>query len=230
MMIVVNIWLNDEWTFIDLSTKNPYVPMPTSATKRQVLEKFASGLHRVPVIDSTTGHVIFILSQMYMFRHFFIHEPQFYEPYKKMTVQELNLGVRGSYESMFAVREDELAIDAFKHIADNGVSAVGILDSNGNRLVGVLSASDLQGFIGEDFHVLGLTVLQFKNFAKEKKQKNMDIDAVVFCKLDTLLEDVVDRIAKANVHRIFIMDDNMQMLGVISLTDLFALLVKDPRQ
>ena len=200
--------------------------MPTSASKRQVLEKFGTGLHRIPIVDNN-GHVIFILSQMFMFRHFFKNETTLYEPLKKKTVEELNLGVRGNVNSMFAVKEDELAIDAFKHIADNGVSAVGILDSSASRLVGVLSASDLQGFLGEDFHVLGLTVLQFKNFAKEKKQQSNDIDSVVFCKLSTTLEDVVDRIDKTHVHRIFIMDDEMQMVGVVSLTDLFALLLKN---
>jgi 5'-AMP-activated protein kinase regulatory gamma subunit len=214
---------------IDLSKKNPYIPMPTNTPMRNVLQKFIEGIHRIPVVDNN-GQVIYILSQMALFKHFFNNHTQVYETLKQKTVKELNLGHTNDTTVPYAVREDELAIDAFKQITDNGVSAVGILDSNGNKLIGVLSASDLQGFLGEELHLLGSPVLQFKQYAKQKLQSTNDVDnystldPVIFCKNYDTLETVVDRFAKSHVHRIFVMDDDMRMTGVISLTDLFQLI------
>jgi CBS-domain-containing membrane protein len=214
----------------DISHKNPYIPTRDTTSIRDVLQKFSQGIHRVPIVDEN-DRVVFVLSQMFLFRYFFKKHTEQYEQLKNKTVSELNLGSRGGKDSMFAVRENQLAIDAFKQIADNGISAVGILDANEKKLIGVLSASDLQGLLDEDFFVLGQTVLQFKLFSLEKK-RNRGIeeparDPVVFCKLNNTLEHVIHRIEANQVHRIFIMDDEMQMLGVISLTDLFKLIYEN---
>ena len=197
---------------------------------REVLNKFVDGVHRIPIVDDQ-GKVIFILSQMALFRHFFLNNPHYYEAIKQKTVKELGLGHFDENTQPFAVNEDDLAIDAFKQITDNAVSAVGITDKNGKKLIGVLSASDLQGFLGEEMHLLGSPVLQFKQYAKKKLQEVSNdadhystLDPVIFCKDYDTLESVVSRFASSHVHRIFVMDDEMQMIGVISLTDLFKLL------
>jgi len=195
---------------MDFSRKNPFYPVSLDTKLSDVLEKFADGIHRVPVLENEK--VIFMLTQMTLLRA--IDElgrcSDWFQKIKDKTVQELNIGIQDK-NSIQAVNVDSLAIDAFKNISDQGVSAVGILDRN-NKLIGVLSASDLQGFLGEELIHLGSNVIDFINFARKKKElageSTTPRDYIVFIKNSDSFEQVIDRFLQTKVHRLFIMNND----------------------
>jgi CBS domain-containing protein len=76
-----------------------------------VLEKFAKGVHRVPVIEN--DKVVFMLTQMTLLRA--VDEQvreQLRDTYQK-TVQELGIGIQDK-KALISVSEESPAIDAFK--------------------------------------------------------------------------------------------------------------------
>lgn len=101
------------------------------------------------------------------------------------------------------------------------MSAVAIKSGNG-QIVGALSASDLQGFIGEELFHLGSNVVDFMSFARKKK--NDDRDQMVHIKLSDNLGEAVSRILYKKVHRLFITNDQLEIVGLLTLTDIFKII------
>ncbi|KAJ8025091.1 5'-AMP-activated protein kinase subunit gamma-2 [Holothuria leucospilota] len=79
------------------------------------------------------------------------------------------------------------------------------------------------------------------NLAAEKTYNNLDIsveealkfrhsyfEGVSTCKADETLEVIMDRIIKAGVHRLVMVDDEQHVIGVVSLSDLLTHLVLKP--
>jgi CBS-domain-containing membrane protein len=91
-----------------------------------------------------------------------------------------------------------------------------------------LSATDLQGFLGEELIHLGANVVEFLNFARKKKDSlnggGSQRDSIVFIKLSDTFEQVVDRFCQTRVHRLFIMNNDLEITGLLSLTDVFKVL------
>ncbi|KAL9658166.1 hypothetical protein ABK040_013078 [Willaertia magna] len=210
---------------INMSGKNPYIPMVPSDSLFSLLEKFSNGVHRIPIINPTNEEVIFVCSQMTLFTFLFqtLNEPllPLINLLRNKNIQE----ILPNLSKVISVKETQLAIEAIKEISERGISAIGVTSQQTDQLIGCISASDLQGFIDEDYHHLASPVLEFQRKSKEKKNLK-NIPDLVFCKGNQLLDDVINRLLIDKVHRIFIMNDNMEVLGLISLTDIFNILFK----
>eukprot|EP00730_Choanoeca_flexa_P007933 TRINITY_DN12415_c4_g2_i8.p1 TRINITY_DN12415_c4_g2~~TRINITY_DN12415_c4_g2_i8.p1 ORF type:complete len:383 (+),score=96.60 TRINITY_DN12415_c4_g2_i8:363-1511(+) len=50
----------------------------------------------------------------------------------------------------------------------------------------------------------------------------------VCCKLNDTLRDVIDRLLANSIHRLFMIDDDDHVIGVVALRDVIALFVKEP--
>jgi len=200
---------------INFSKRNPYVPVSLDTPLNDVLSKFASGLHRVPVLSD--NKVTFLLTQTALLAE--LEASTTFQSVKSKTISDLKIGVQG--EPLQSVEENSLAIDAFKLISDSGVSAVAIKSTSG-KIVGSLSASDLQGFIGEELFHLGSNVVDFMTFARRKK--NDDRDQMVHIKLSDNLGEAVSRILSKKVHRLFITNDQLEVVGLLTLTDIFKII------
>jgi len=185
----------------------------------KMLSEFANGVHRIPILDDS-DQVVAICSQMTLFQYIFQKinlgdNSSLFDDFKKQPLKDISLN------QVVNVKESQLAIDAIKVISDKGLSAVGVL-SEDDKLIGCISASDLQGFIDEDYHHLASPVLEFQRKSREKKGSS--IASLVFVKIEHTVGDVIQRLLQDKVHRIFVMNDQMSVLGVLSLTDIFRML------
>ncbi|KAG2394135.1 hypothetical protein C9374_003899 [Naegleria lovaniensis] len=210
---------------INMSGKNPYIPMKTTDSLMQLLKEFSNGVHRIPIMDEN-NNVIAVCSQMTLFQYLFKNidlkdNAQLFTDFKKQTLKQV-LANRTSTQKVINVKESQLAIDAIKVISDNGLSAVGVLSEKDGKLIGCLSASDLQGFIDEDYHHLASPVLEFQRKSREKNGSS--VSSLVFCKIEThTVGDVIQRLLQDRVHRLFVMNDDMEVIALLSLTDIFKM-------
>jgi len=177
-------------------------------------------IHRLPVLDQRNGNVLYILTHKRILRFLFlyIHDmPQ--AKYLQHSILDLKIG---TYDLVEVATEETPIIEALHKFVNKRVSALPIVDKDG-RLVDIYAKFDVI------------------NLAAEKTYSNLDIslkaanqhrnewfEGVHKCKQDESLFAVMERIVKAEVHRLVVVDDENKVTGVISLSDILNFLVLRP--
>jgi len=185
--------------------KSALYPMQISFTVLQAMSQFASlGTHRAVVLDDK-NQVAGIMTQSMI-----------------ISLLDQNLGKLGKYRStqvndlhsvlgpLVTVRDDSKAIEAFKLMADRGLSGLAVVDEKG-FLVDNISVRDLRG-IGQkptDFTNLFQTVKVFKE--RERTMFPVQIPSKpIYCKGTSTIEDLVKLMDDGNMHRVFEVDEQGQ--------------------
>lgn len=200
---------------IDLSKRNPWITTSQDTTISQAISLFAnSKVHRVAVVDGSSLKGILTQSMILQYLDQVLRDDP---AFKNLLASDIKMT---PLDNMLLVAPKCPAIDAFMVMFQNSVSSAAIID--GNKLLGNLSASDLKSSFGRDFNNLKEPVLEWLKQAHKSMSNSPDY--LVCCTQDTLLLDVIHRLTKERVHRIFVVDhirdQAMSPLGVISLTDI----------
>jgi len=198
----------------DLSRKNPFYQVEERASLQSAIDLMASwDVHRLPVVDHE-GNLVTILTQSQVVS--FLYNANVKIPFATKTVGELKLG----YKNVISVKEDQMAAEGFKIIAEKRITGIAVLDFE-DRLVTNLSASDLKA-IGYTGKLLTLLITNVKQF-KRNLPENPLIPGPISVSPATTVEEVILKIVLTKVHRVFVVDDQKKLLGVISLIDLIRL-------
>eukprot|EP00037_Helgoeca_nana_P016510 m.155314 g.155314 ORF g.155314 m.155314 type:complete len:305 (+) comp23561_c0_seq1:72-986(+) len=194
---------------MDASGVNACVAFDEHTPSSAVLELFAQGTHRCPVLSSEelTG----VLSQSTMVRHMepMIRRGQMKDVAHK-TLGDLGLG----QVPVLSVGPDARVIDAINMISKNKVSALAICNKAG-ELVDNISATDLRGLERDDIPNILEPVGHF--FLSHGIQRKPTITTPLW---DTTLEECLTLLVKNNVHRVWIVGHAKNPVGVVSLTDI----------
>jgi CBS-domain-containing membrane protein len=186
----------------------PTYPIFSNSQVTQLINAFGSGIHRLPVFDNQNNIINFI-SQTDLLR--FVAENSFSLGKKRtQTVQQLSL----YREIVYFVRSDIMTVLALNYMVQQKVSALPILNTVG-RLVGTFSASDLRELKETDFPQLLRPISDFLGILSPKSLFPLT------CKKTDTFEYVIFKIVATRVHRLWCVDENDQLLGVISITDIF---------
>jgi len=110
------------------------------------------------------------------------------------------------------VREDAAVVLALSVIANRRVSAVPVLSVDG-KLVGNFSASDLRGIGSEDYPNLLRPIKEYLS------QHNFKSLFPITCSASETLENVLCKMVATKVHRVWVVDSEKRLLGVVSITD-----------
>jgi len=213
----------------------PWVPVPPSTPMSEVI-LLLTKVRRVPVIDPTTNRVIKVISQSLVCH-------QMHETLSHMTdiparflqrPKDFGLGMK----NVVTVGEGTLAREAFQILIEKNVSAVGVLDEEG-ALLTCITAKDIrllplvdQGDTdsAEDHtteELLNLTAVEFVSKARlvsEKRGKARP--AVVVVHVDTPVNQMIAKLSKTGMHRLFLVDGDHKPVGVFSVADAVRLLVE----
>lgn len=202
----------------------PYIPMRSinASVYSLFTEVFAKEIHRVPVADEFEN-IIYILSQSRAVG--WLHgRMQELGTRGHEKIQDLGL-VTGS---AISVSSKMRALEALKVIMDNKVQGVCVVDDSG-VVVGSFSASDLKYMTADTFPYLIHSVEQFIGMMRARQQGSVDplpLPKPITCKPTHSLWNVVNKIVKHRVHRVFIVDEERKPQGVVTLTNVIeALLV-----
>jgi len=128
--------------------------------------------------------------------------------YRSTKVNELH-SVLGP---LVTVRDDSKAIEAFKLMADRGLSGIAVVDEKG-FLVDNISVRDLRG-IGQkptDFTNLFQTVKVFKE--RERTMFPVQIPSKpIHCTSNSAIEDVIKLMDDGNMHRVFEVEEETEQV------------------
>lgn len=176
-------------------------------------------IHRLPVIDEM-GNVLYILTHKRILRFLFLYINDLPKPsFFNKTLRDLKIG---TYENVETVAEETSIIHALRKFLERRVSALPMTDREGH-LVDIFAKFDVINLAAEKTYTnLDVTL-------KEANEHKTDwFEGVEKCLLDETLFTVMERIVRAEVHRLVVVDEEDHVLGVLSLSDILVYLVLRP--
>ncbi|KAM3822784.1 5'-AMP-activated protein kinase subunit gamma-2 isoform 2-T2 [Vipera latastei] len=175
---------------------------------------------RLPVIDPVSGNALYILTHKRILKFLQLFVSEMPKPaFMKKNLDELGIG---TYHNIAFIHPNTPIIKALNIFVDRRISALPVVDESG-KVVDIYSKFDVINLAAEKtYNNLDITVTQ------ALQHRSQYFEGVVKCnKLETL-ETIVDRIVKAEVHRLVVVNETDTIVGIISLSDILQALVLTP--
>uniref|UniRef100_A0A4W5MTM9 Protein kinase, AMP-activated, gamma 3a non-catalytic subunit n=1 Tax=Hucho hucho TaxID=62062 RepID=A0A4W5MTM9_9TELE len=177
-------------------------------------------IHRLPVIDPVSGNVLHILTHKRILKFLHIFKETVPKPcFMQKTIQDVRIG---TFRNIATVQQTASVYDALSVFVERRVSALPVVNVQG-KVVALYSR----------FDVINLAAQKTYNNLNMSMQEAIQrrccfIEGVIKCLPDETLETVIDRIIKAEVHRLVLVDKEDVCRGIISLSDLLQAMVLTP--
>ncbi|XP_034558959.1 5'-AMP-activated protein kinase subunit gamma-1-like isoform X1 [Notolabrus celidotus] len=177
-------------------------------------------IHRLPVIDPVTGNALYILTHKRILKFLQLFMCEMPKPaFMKQTLGELGIG---TYNDIAFIHPDTPIIKALNIFVERRVSALPVVDESG-KVVDIYSKFDVINLAAEKtYNNLDITVTQ------ALKHRSQYFEGVMKCHKMETMETIVDRIVKAEVHRLVVVDERSSIEGIVSLSDILQALVLSP--
>jgi CBS domain-containing protein len=188
-----------------VSKKNVFFPFEKGSSVLSATEKFCHGIHRVAAVD-LENKILNVVTQSGVLNFINKHIKTLGEQ-RNMKVSEMTL----SNQYVLSVTIHEKAIDAFRLIHTANVGGIAILDDAG-KLAGNISARDIKRIASTGRFISRL----FKPVGEFIENDP------IYVKNDDTIEKVIQTICDHRLHRVYVVNDLLELEGVISLTDILA--------
>ncbi|KAI3521225.1 hypothetical protein L1887_10686 [Cichorium endivia] len=227
---------------LSLWTLNP------STSILDCMEVFSKGIHRALVpIDSTMENVAGVelvesassyrmLTQMDLMKFLKGHESDLKHVLDR-TLQDLGALV----EPIFGVTDHTRVIDAIKSMRAGSLNAVPIIESSnpatedhsqlvngkGRKLIGTFSATDLRGCpVSHLQSWLTASVMEYTRslLSVSANMAGSTPRELVTSYAESPLAEVMDKVVANHVHRVWVVDRNGLLEGLVSLTDIIRVI------
>ncbi|KAL6175037.1 hypothetical protein ACLB2K_051680 [Fragaria x ananassa] len=206
----------------------------TFLTMLLLLSKYK--MKSVPVVDLGEGKIDNIITQAAVI-HMLAECAglQWFESWGTKKVSELGLPLMTS-DCIVKVYEDEPVLQAFKLMRKKKVGGVPVIESGGSKAVGNISLRDVQFLLTapEIYHdYRSITAKNFLTAVRSHLQKQHEVypllSTMVTCKRDDTIKDLILKLDTEKIHRVYVVGDNGNLEGVITLRDIISRLVHEPR-
>ncbi|XP_025029826.1 5'-AMP-activated protein kinase subunit gamma-2 isoform X2 [Python bivittatus] len=211
-------------TWRELYLQETFKPLvnisPDASLFDAVYSLIKNKIHRLPVIDPVSGNALYILTHKRILKFLQLFVSEMPKPaFMKKNLDELGIG---TYHNIAFIHPDTPIIKALNIFVDRRISALPVVDESG-KVVDIYSKFDVINLAAEKtYNNLDITVTQ------ALQHRSQYFEGVVKCsKLETL-ETIVDRIVKAEVHRLVVVNEADTIVGIISLSDILQALVLTP--
>ncbi|XP_076748563.1 SNF4/AMP-activated protein kinase gamma subunit [Xylocopa sonorina] len=211
----------DTWRKVLKDQVHPLVSISPDASLYEAIKTLIQNrIHRLPVIDPDTGNVLYILTHKRILRFLFLYIHELPKPsFTSKTLRELRIG---TFDNIETATEETSIILALKKFVERRVSALPIIDAEG-KLVNIYSKFDVINLAAEKtYNNLDVSLRE------ANEHRNEWFEGVQSCKLDETLFTIMEKIVRAEVHRLVVVDDDDKVTGIISLSDLLFYLVLRP--
>lgn len=184
---------------------------------------FAKGQHRLAVVD-LDGNFEGVISQSDVIK--FLHRHQDLCS-RSILLQQTLVDLNLAKKKTICIEWEKSVFDGMKLMVQENVSSIGLIDEAG-LLVGVLSMSDAK-FI---FHLKAFDLLKSSlcDFVNQVRQVIAASDGktrypVFSVRPQATIEAVMQKLVATRAHRMYI-TENMEPVGVISLTDIIRTIIQ----
>ncbi|XP_052400826.1 5'-AMP-activated protein kinase subunit gamma-1 isoform X2 [Carassius gibelio] len=177
-------------------------------------------IHRLPVIDPESGNVLHILTHKRILKFLYIFGASVPKPsFLKMQIKDAGIG---TFSDVATVSQTATVYDALSVFVERRVSALPVVDDSG-KVVALYSRFDVINLAAQKtYNNLSMSMQE------AVRRRRGYVEGVITCYPDETLETAVDRIVKAEVHRLVLVDREDVVQGIISLSDLLQAIVLSP--
>nr|XP_048296182.1 5'-AMP-activated protein kinase subunit gamma-2 isoform X4 [Myodes glareolus] len=211
-------------TWRELYLQETFKPLvnisPDASLFDAVYSLIKNKIHRLPVIDPISGNALYILTHKRILKFLQLFMSDMPKPaFMKQNLDELGIG---TYHNIAFIHPDTPIIKALNIFVERRISALPVVDESG-KVVDIYSKFDVINLAAEKtYNNLDITVTQ------ALQHRSQYFEGVVKCnKLETL-ETIVDRIVRAEVHRLVVVNEADSIVGIISLSDILQALILTP--
>uniref|UniRef100_A0A3B5AMJ7 5'-AMP-activated protein kinase subunit gamma-1-like n=1 Tax=Stegastes partitus TaxID=144197 RepID=A0A3B5AMJ7_9TELE len=175
---------------------------PDSSLFDAIYSLLKNKIHRLPVIDPASGNVLHILTHK--------------------RILKMSLFPIGTFKEIATVQESASVYDALTIFVERRVSALPVVNEEG-KVVALYSRFDVINLAAQkNYNNLNMTMREAVS------SRGGWMEGVLKCYPHETLETIIDRIAKAEVHRLVLVDRDNVVRGIVSLSDLLQALVLTP--
>uniref|UniRef100_A0A0C9QV72 TSA: Wollemia nobilis Ref_Wollemi_Transcript_7419_1472 transcribed RNA sequence n=1 Tax=Wollemia nobilis TaxID=56998 RepID=A0A0C9QV72_9CONI len=214
----------------------PFLPIRKSdsfLTMLLLLSKYR--MKSLPVVDIGEGKIENIVTQSAV-----VHMLSkclglpWFETWGKSTLSEVGLPVMEP-DKVIKLDEDQPVLQAFKLMREKGMGGLPIVDKEGNQLVGNISLRDIQFLlvapeIYKEFR--SVTAKDFltavRTYLRLKKEASPLLENVITCQKNDTIEKVILKLDNAKIQRIYVVNNQGQLEGVVTLRDIISKFVQEP--
>eukprot|EP00053_Salpingoeca_punica_P017983 m.174631 g.174631 ORF g.174631 m.174631 type:complete len:528 (+) comp17331_c0_seq1:470-2053(+) len=175
-------------------------------------------IHRLPVINSRSGNALNILTHKRIILFMHLNMPCFnggpVPAFLMRTIGDLNIGTQ---KNVAYVTHDTPLIVALNIFSERRVSALPIVNGEG-VVVDIYAKFDAINLARErTYNNLDVTVFH-------ALKHRTDFEGVQTCRLTDTLLHIINKIARAQIHRLVVVDDKQRLIGILSLSDILKCL------
>lgn len=211
-------------TWRELYLQETFKPLvnisPDASLFDAVCSLIKNKIHRLPVIDPISGNALYILTHKRILKFLQLFMSDMPKPaFMKQNLDALGIG---TYHNIAFIHPDTPIIKALSVFVERRVSALPVVDESG-KVVDIYSKFDVINLAAEKtYNNLDITVTQ------ALQHRSQYFEGVVKCNKLEILETIVDRIVRAEVHRLVVVNEADSIVGIISLSDILQALILTP--
>ncbi|XP_004430652.1 PREDICTED: 5'-AMP-activated protein kinase subunit gamma-2 isoform X4 [Ceratotherium simum simum] len=211
-------------TWRELYLQETFKPLvnisPDASLFDAVYSLIKNKIHRLPVIDPISGNALYILTHKRILKFLQLFMSDMPKPaFMKQNLDVLGIG---TYHNIAFIHPDTPIIKALNVFVERRVSALPVVDESG-KVVDIYSKFDVINLAAEKtYNNLDITVTQ------ALQHRSQYFEGVVKCSKLEVLETIVDRIVRAEVHRLVVVNEADSIVGIISLSDILQALILTP--
>ncbi|KAL4344484.1 hypothetical protein AHAS_Ahas11G0183000 [Arachis hypogaea] len=220
--------------FLALERSNSFLTMLLLLSKYK--------MKSVPVVDLGADRIDNIITQSAVI-HMLAECAglQWFESWGTKSLSEVGLPLV-TPDQIIKVYEDEPVLQAFKLMRKKRIGGVPVMDRDQGKAVGNISLRDVQFLLTapEIYHDYrcslnhrSITVKDFVTAVRSYLEKNKDANPMsselVTCKIHCTIKDLIKLLDDEKIHRVYVVDDDGNLQGLITLRDIISRLVHEPR-
>ncbi|KAJ0751055.1 putative CBS domain-containing protein [Helianthus annuus] len=212
--------------FLALQTSNSFLTMLLLLSKYR--------MKSVPVVDPGDQKIDNIITQSAVIH--MLEECADLQWFKSLGSKKLcDIGLPlMSANQVIKVDEDEPVLQAFNLMRQKGVGGIPVV-SGGNKPVANISIRDVQFLliapeIYKDYRSITAKnfVTSVKRYLEDNQKASPLVSGMITCRKEDKLKDAITKLDSKEIHRIYVVDEEGNLEGVITLRDIISRIVHEP--
>lgn len=190
----------------------------------------------LPVVDIAEGKIENIITQSAVVHMLAECVGQhWFENWGTKRLSELGLPMM-KHEQVVKVYEEEPVLQAFKLMRVKGIGGLPVVESDGRKVIGNISIRDIQFLLTAPEIYKNDSSITAKNFLtavrsylEEHQETSPMLRGIVTCHKDDTIKEVILKLDSEKIQRIYVVDKDENLEGLITLRDIISKLVHEPR-
>ncbi|XP_051144412.1 SNF1-related protein kinase regulatory subunit gamma-1-like [Andrographis paniculata] len=210
----------------------PFVPVgPDSSMLSVMLLLSKYRLRNVPMIETGKASIKNFITQSAVVQGLQACKGRdWFDCISSCSLPQLGLPLM-SPDQVVMVGHDELILEAFNKMKDKQIGGLAVTEGATRKICGNISIRDIRFLLlkPELFsNFRKLTVEDFMSVVWSETNETGKTVKPITCKADASLGEVIDTLASRAVHRIYVVNEVEEVVGVITLRDVISCFIFEP--